>query len=83
MPGWVTFLVSSFPANSIRNEAALGDSLQLLLTSASGPQLRRLGLASIRGLVAEDLDAMARRCARIEQLELMGIRGVSVEKCVE
>lgn len=54
-----------------------------MLRAACGPRLRRLGLASIRGLSAEDLEAIAQRCWGIEQLELMGIRGVSADKCLE
>lgn len=67
----------------LRSEAALGDSLQRLLVADCGTGLRRLGLASIRGLGPDDLDMIGRRCSKLEQLELMGIREVSAEKCVE
>lgn len=71
------------PCRSLRDEAALGDSLQSVLRRQCGPSLRRLGLASIRGLSADDLETIAQRCWGIEQLELMGIRGVSADKCLE
>lgn len=61
----------------------LGDSLQTVLAGGCGASLRRLGLASIRGLSADDLDTIGRRCHSVEQLELMGIRGVSADKCLE
>lgn len=66
---------------SLRQELLPGESLKLLLKSCVG--LQKLGLASVRGLTADDLDAIAAYGLQLQQLELMGIMGLNSDHCVE
>lgn len=64
---------------SLRDEASPGESLKELLIGC--PKLKKLFLASIRGLTDRDLENIAEHCANLEQLDLLGVMGISTEKC--
>lgn len=63
----------------MREESQPGESLKLLLKGC--PKLKKLFLARIRGLNDRDLDNIANFCPNLEQLDLMGIMGISTEMC--
>jgi F-box and leucine-rich repeat protein 4 len=63
----------------LRDEAMPGESLKLLLQNC--PKMKKLFLAAIRGLTDRDLDNIALYCPELEQLDLMGIMGISTEMC--
>lgn len=64
----------------LRDEAAPGDSLKSLVQRCT--RLRRLCLSSIRGLTDSDLAHIAEYGANLEQLDLMGVMGISSEMCL-
>lgn len=55
------------------------ESLKLLKKGC--PKLKKLFLARIRGITDRDLDNIANFCPNLEQLDLMGIMGISTEMC--
>lgn len=65
----------------LREEASPGESLKSLVRGC--PKLKKLFLASIRGLTDRDLENIANYCKNIEQLDLMGVMGISTDKCFE
>lgn len=71
------FLISI--ACSLREEASPGESLKELLKGC--PKLKKLFLAAIRGLTDRDLENIANLCPNLEQLDLLGVMGISTEKC--
>lgn len=65
--------------DSLRDEAQPGESLLKLLKGC--PNLKKLFLAAIRGLTDRDLENIANLCPDLEQLDLLGVMGISTEKC--
>lgn len=63
----------------LREEPSPGESVRLLVKSC--PRLRKLFLAAIRGLTDRDLEVIASNGENLEQLDLMGIMGISTEMC--
>lgn len=63
----------------LREEATITDSLKMLIQFCKN--LKKLILAAVRGISERDLDNIATLCPNLEQLDLMGIVGVSSEKC--
>lgn len=74
------YLISN-KSNSLREEATPSDSLKALVKGC--PNLKKLFFASIRGLTDRDLENIAIYCANLEQLDLMGVMGISTDKCYE
>lgn len=62
-------------------EATLGDSLKEFLINC--PKLKKLFLAAVRGLTDRDLEDIANLCPNLEQLDLMGVLGISKERYYE
>lgn len=65
----------------LREEASPGESLKNLLLGC--PKLKKLFLASIRGITDRDIENIANLCPNLEQLDLMGVLGISTERCYE
>ena len=65
----------------LREEPSPGESLRQLVKNC--PKLKKLFLAAIRGLTDRDLEVIASYCVDIEQLDLMGIMGISTEMCYQ
>lgn len=63
----------------LREEASPGESLKELFRGC--PKLKKIFLAAIRGITDRDLDNIANLCPNVEQLDLMGIMGISAEMC--
>lgn len=63
----------------LRAEAAPGESLKQLFRNC--PKLKKIFLAAIRGITDRDLENIANLCPNLEQLDLMGIMGISTEMC--
>lgn len=74
-------MVEWFGYFSLRDEASPGDSLKALVQCCG--KLKKLCLASIRGLTDRDLENIAIYCTNLEQLDLMGAMGISSDKCLE
>lgn len=72
-----TFLCST--NNNLFQFDFTGESLKQLLKSC--PKIKKLFLAAIRGLTDRDLEAIANLCPDLEQLDLLGVMGISTEKC--
>lgn len=68
-------------SNSLREEATPSESLKALVKGC--PNLKKLFFASIRGLTDRDLENIAIYCENLEQLDLMGVMGISTDKCYE
>lgn len=67
--------------HSLREEAQPGESLKELLKGCK--KLNKIFLAAIRGLTDRDLENIANYCPNLEQLDLLGVMGISTEKCYE
>lgn len=67
--------------DSLREEATPSESLKALVKGC--PNLKKLFFASIRGLTDRDLENIAIYCENLEQLDLMGVMGISTDKCYE
>lgn len=65
----------------LREEPPPTEALRLFLTSC--PKIRKLFLAAIRGLTDRDLENIANLCPNLEQLDLMGIFGITTDKVEE
>lgn len=63
----------------LREEASITETFKLLIQNCKN--LKKLILAAVRGISERDLDNIANFCVNLEQLDLMGIVGVSSEKC--
>lgn len=63
----------------LREEAAPGESLKALLKGC--PRLKKIFLAAIRGITDRDLENIVNFCPAVEQLDLMGIMGISTDMC--
>lgn len=66
---------------SLREEATPSESLKALVKGCRN--LKKLFFASIRGLTDRDLENIAIYCENLEQLDLMGVMGISTDKCYE
>lgn len=66
---------------SLREEAQPGESLKELFKGCKN--LKKIFLAAIRGLTDRDLENIASYCPNLEQLDLMGVMGITTEKCYE
>ncbi|XP_054727426.1 F-box/LRR-repeat protein 4 isoform X2 [Anastrepha obliqua] len=62
-------------------EVSLGDSLKKLLLSCT--KLKKLFLATVRGITDSDVENIANFCSNLEQLDLMGVSGISKERYYE
>lgn len=65
----------------LREVAEPSDSLKMLMQNCTN--LKKLFLAAIRGFSDRDLENIATYCANLEQLDLMGILGISTEMCLK
>lgn len=65
----------------LREEQPPTEALRLFLTGC--PKLKKLFLAAIRGLTDRDLENIANLCPNLEQLDLMGIFGITTDKVEE
>lgn len=63
----------------LREEATVTESLKMLLQNCE--YLKKLILCAIRGISERDLENIATHCKNLQQLDLMGIVGVSSEMC--
>ncbi|XP_012158203.1 F-box/LRR-repeat protein 4 isoform X2 [Ceratitis capitata] len=59
-------------------EVSLGDSLKKLLLNCT--KLRKLFLATVRGITDHDVENIANLCRNLEQLDLMGVSGISKDR---
>lgn len=57
-----------------------GDCLSLLASSC--PNLRKLFMVALRGILDKDLDPFITNCKRLEQVDLLGVRSISQEVCL-
>ncbi|KAI5710290.1 hypothetical protein M8J75_007379 [Diaphorina citri] len=57
-----------------------GDCLSLLASSC--PELRKLFMVALRGILDKDLDPFIQNCKRLEQVDLLGVRSISQEVCL-
>lgn len=64
----------------LRDEASISDPLKSLIQNCKN--ITKLVLCAIRGISERDLENIAIYCLNLEELDLMGIVGVSCEKCV-
>lgn len=62
-------------------EVSLGDSLKKLLLSCT--KLRKLFLATVRGITDRDVENIANFCGNLEQLDLMGVSGITKDRYYE
>ncbi|XP_037931475.1 F-box/LRR-repeat protein 4-like, partial [Teleopsis dalmanni] len=62
-------------------EASLGDSLQNFIKSC--PKLKKLFLATARGITDSDVRNIANICPNLEQLDLMGVLGIPKDRYYE
>ncbi|XP_067642352.1 F-box/LRR-repeat protein 4 [Eurosta solidaginis] len=62
-------------------EISLGDSLKQLLLNCT--KLKKLFLATVRGITDHDVENIANLCGNLEQLDLMGVSGISKERYYE
>lgn len=60
---------------------APGDSLHSL--AAGCPYLRKLFLTALRGITDRDIEPFIEHCRDLEQVDLMGGRGITSEICVK
>lgn len=65
----------------LREEALPGESLRNLFTRCT--KLKKIFLAAIRGITDRDVENIANLCPNLEQIDLMGVLGISTEKCLE
>lgn len=65
----------------LREESLPGESLKILFTQCT--KLKKLFLAAIRGITDRDVENIANMCPNLEQIDLMGVIGISTEKCLE
>lgn len=64
----------------LREEASITESFKFLIQNCR--QLNKMILAAIRGISERDLENISLYCHNLEQLDLMGIVGVSSETCL-
>lgn len=65
----------------LREEPLPGESLRNLFTRCT--KLKKIFLAAIRGITDRDVENIANLCPNLEQIDLMGVLGISTEKCLE
>jgi F-box/leucine-rich repeat protein 4 len=65
----------------LRETVEPSDSLKLLVQNCG--KLRKLFLAAIRGITDRDLENIAKFCANLEQLDMMGIPTISADACLK
>lgn len=63
----------------LRAESTPGESLKQLFRNC--PKLKKIFLTAIRGITDRDLDNIINMCPNVEQLDFMGIMGISTEMC--
>lgn len=64
----------------LRDEASITEGFKFLIQNCK--KLNKLTLAAIRAIAERDLENIATFCENLEQLDLMGIVGVSSESCL-
>lgn len=62
-------------------EVSLGDSLKKLLLNCT--KLKKLFLATVRGITDRDVENIANFCSNLEQLDLMGVSGITKDRYYE